>query len=107
MNSEEAIRILKEMKSGASTRMLETKNYNYAQIRLADCEALTMAIEALKEPKRGEWREVYDHHENYAEYGCSECGGRPCYEENIRKEYMFCPYCGAGMKGETDENTIR
>ena len=32
---------------------------------------------------------------------CSECG-----EEFVRpiKEYKFCPYCGADMRGEGEEN---
>ena len=48
------------------------------------------------ELKQGEWMPK-NHHTDY----CSECG----FEETQwrTEDYIFCPNCGARMKGESDE----
>lgn len=35
----------------------------------------------------------------YDLWGCSECGGEYCGED-VPVEYMYCPNCGADMRGE-------
>lgn len=47
--------------------------------------------------KHGEWLTNFDEQEGYCERVCSNCGGAPYYESNIKKEYKFCPYCGVKM----------
>ncbi len=52
-------------------------------------ESIDMAIEALSEPKTGEWvrHELWD----MPWYTCSEC------DFHGRNDYKFCPNCGARM----------
>lgn len=59
-------------------------------------EAVDLAIKALEqEPKIGHWSD---------ECECSVCGNQPWYEgSTFRKNYKFCPYCGAEMESEDEE----
>ncbi len=62
------------------------------------------AIPIVEERKEGEWI-----HKDYINFqlgtylaNCSECG----YQINVhsnRGYFNFCPYCGARMKGASDE----
>ena len=64
-------------------------------------EAFNMAIEALKEPKQGEWIE----HRQFNPIGCfySEYECSNCHDDVWQKtEWQFCPNCGARMR-EGDE----
>ena len=56
-----------------------------------DREAIDMAIEALKEPKQGEWIKTTS-----GDYECSKC------KSPTSDEFPYCPWCGARMK-EGDE----
>ena len=59
-------------------------------------EAIRMAIKAL-ERKHGEWIK-FDEGDCY----CSNCG--IALEDWVQGIfYKFCPYCGADMRGEDDE----
>lgn len=58
-----------------------------------DREAIDMAIEALEEPKQGDWNVRYD---TMYHFECPFCKYLHQY-----KDY-FCPNCGARMK-EGDE----
>ena len=56
------------------------------------------AIEALKEPKQGEWiDDDINSNEKYHFFKCSVCGGDGVPRCN------FCPNCGASMVKEGDE----
>ena len=57
---------------------------------LADNKALSMAIEALSEPKTGRWKLV-DHL-----WQCDQCQ----YRQNEMSPTNFCPSCGAKMRGD-------
>ena len=71
-------------------------------------EAVDMAIEALKEPKQGEW--IF--HKYDKDYECSNCHVRfdrtQIYTEKRFENaiwakmeiYNFCPNCGADMRKE-------
>ena len=97
MTLEEAIKNLKE---------LPCYEEDGCGIDCEDCDfqkAINMAIEALKEPKQGEWifRPYAD--STMGDIVCSECDiiyfeGVP--ESRIKgRLYNFCPICGARMKG--------
>ena len=59
-------------------------------------EAVNMAIEALKEPKQGEWIVKNDEMEVF----CSVCDKPlPCSDE-YDYETNYCPNCGARMRGD-------
>ena len=62
--------------------------------RLDFGEALDMAIEALKEPKQGEWIKNQN-----TFWTCTNC---EWVNKHNRDLYNFCPNCGARMK-EGDE----
>lgn len=73
--------------------------------------ALDMAVKALEqEPKTGHWitkiksdlrGDMWPTNPK-----CSECGGEPYYSNTIYN-YKFCPYCGAKMaENEEDEELI-
>ena len=90
MDRKEAIEILKRNRPTSDPRRCGTEL----------CEAVDMAIEALKEPerKKGQW-EDFDYDNSYL---CTSCGeiwilndGTP--EEN---NMNYCPNCGADMRGE-------
>ena len=73
-------------------------NPNYSESELD--EAFFLAIEALQqEPMAGgEWKTVirHEHYPSGREYEadyCSVCGRRGSLE------YLYCPFCGARMKG--------
>ena len=36
-------------------------------------------------------------------WACSYCCREPYYSGNI-EDYLYCPYCGASMKGETEKH---
>ena len=72
------------------------------------CEALQMAIEALKEQKTGKWlkkNRVYSeesHIEDWQSCCCSVCGH---YDTRPYMYYFdepnYCSYCGARMENES------
>lgn len=125
MDREEAIKALKDNRptSGyvilneAIDTAIEALKEPFEQIKWER----DMALDTLKQhgiglgqnPKRGEWkaftRSQFMGLDEFSEpiyrdgkiYHCSNCGRRTVIKEN------YCPNCGAGMKGETDENTIR
>ena len=64
-------------------------------------EAYKMAIEALSEPKQGEWIEE-DMFDGDVAYRCSACNELFCIIEGTPKdnEYNYCPNCGARMENK-------
>lgn len=60
--------------------------------------ALDTVIEAAEQKPqkaKGHWSD---------ECECSVCGNQPWYEgSTFRKNYKFCPYCGADMRGSDTE----
>lgn len=75
-------------------RLCDGCSLNYEQGNMGEQkEALEMAIKAL-EAKTGHWSD---------ECECSVCGNQPWYEgSTFRKDYKFCPYCGANMRGDEE-----
>lgn len=62
------------------------------------------AIPAIEERKVGEWIDTDYINLRLDTYlaSCSECG----YQMNVRNNgryFKYCPYCGARMKGASDE----
>jgi DNA-directed RNA polymerase subunit RPC12/RpoP len=74
------------------------KNFAYDNVYE---EAFDMAINALKEQKKGHWIETNDDSFIYRRiYKCSHCGDTVCdYPEDIQK-YKYCSSCGAKMEKE-------
>ncbi len=105
MTREEAIIQLEEMHSGYLTTLLEEQNeFGREHILLADCEALAMAIEALRQDERpkGRWEfvELQDHPLcgkplKVGEYRCPFCGRAVAFKP------PYC-HCGADMRGEEE-----
>ena len=69
-----------------------------------EVEEWLKAIPAV-EPKRGEWATEYDNGERM--YRCLVCNRRMYadrYDDAVGTlGYRYCPYCGADMRGESDE----
>ena len=88
MKREEAIGIL-----SARSRILKNSKKTGKQ---RASEALDMAIEALRQPKRPIGRWIPDHHKYPIrdEFCCSECGLHVC---GVRTKFCCC--CGADMGG--------
>ena len=63
----------------------------------SDLVGLRTAIEALKEPKHGEWINTGEAIGDDIEVKCSLCGEELYWLAN------FCPNCGASMRKEGDE----
>lgn len=88
MTREEALRIIKDIRE-------EMEN---ARDKIA-IEALDIAIEALQEPKQGEW--IEEKEVGYYEIRCSKCNSRG------DDRFLYCPWCGARMtpkaSGEEDK----
>ena len=61
-------------------------------------QAIEMAIEALKEPKRirGKWNRL-----DMDTFNCNKCGATFVLNQGNEKMH-FCPNCGAIMIGERD-----
>ena len=69
------------------------------------CEAIEMAIEALHEHKTGKWEVRLMRHFAHLII-CSNCGAdinitAEEYLEYYKRNFRYCPYCGAKM--EVDE----
>lgn len=71
---------------------------HYSELR----EAVDLAIKVLEEPerKKGFWEWVDD-----MDYRCSVCHkyAYGCLGEVLSGHYKYCPYCGAAMEGEEDD----
>ena len=91
MTREEAIYELQDMPINYPITNSEDKASRLIQAR-------DMAIEALSEPKQGEWIEE-DMFDGDVAYRCSCCDELFCIIEGTPKdnEYNFCPNCGARM----------
>lgn len=63
-------------------------------------------VEEVKEAhqeKRGRWVKL-DMHPHLADHKCTACGESTYVPTCMGKPiYLFCPWCGARMKGEEDE----
>lgn len=79
MTNEEAIELLECIYTEVSTE--------------ADRKAIDMAIEALKEPKQGEWVKFKDEN-GYTKFMCSNCRFT-----RGRDKPKHCPNCGADNRG--------
>ena len=94
MTNKEAIMILESVQPSC-------EKYSYSESEIY--EAIDVAISALAERKRGEWRELTNAHHTYI---CSVCGRMLVNisdgKNNVAKNYPFC-HCGADMRGETDD----
>ena len=91
MTREEAIMILRN-------------SITFRTLRSDELLALDMAIEALKEPKKGEWITAidYDAHGSKYQY-CSICR----YEKpSPFDKFRFCPNCGAEMRVKDELNRV-
>lgn len=86
MTREEAIKYIKAMND-----TLDTLSENQLMI------ALDMAIEALKEPKQGEWIWKFDEKTGITGWHCSECG-----YPHSQVYSIYCSVCGAKMKNPTE-----
>lgn len=79
-----------------------------------DCNAITDAERlynaGYRKHSEGEWETKYKPTNPYFPFfymtvkiGCSVCGYEPNEYTDEYKKYNYCPYCGARMKGATDE----
>ncbi len=81
------------------------KNFAYDDVYE---EAFNMAINALKEPRKGHWIEMHDDWGigiiTDRRYKCSVCHGKHIdpetgeWHEVFDYKYPFCPLCGADMR---------
>ena len=56
-------------------------------------------IEFEKKRPKGEWGPCYENYKNGMFYrDCSVCG-----KATITGDFIFCPYCGADMRGGTED----
>lgn len=60
-----------------------------------DIEGDYEIIKEYEEPKTGRWIEGVNGH-----FNCSECNTDFFAFRDIRAAFIYCPYCGARMKGE-------
>ena len=92
MDRKEAIEILKRNKPTSDPRRCGTEL----------CEAVDMAIEALKEPerKKGQWI-ILSSNEDSAVCKCSVCGEDFIFY-NGKFFPNYCGYCGSDVRGEQE-----
>lgn len=64
-------------------------------------KAYDVAIEALEQPerKKGKWEQIKGR-DGYIDFRCSACRKYRFHNGAMRKEYKFCPNCGADMREE-------
>ena len=68
-----------------------------------DVQALRLAVKALEERPKGKWVGDTDYESfqgSYEAYKCSNCGYSLHWRDYYADEYIFCPYCGADMRGD-------
>lgn len=65
---------------------------------------IIQALEIATTVKRGKWKREYGEYDNYVL--CSECGLSLSVSDYIDEEWreilLFCPSCGADMRGDVD-----
>ena len=79
------------------------------------CEVIEMFKDVLPaEPKKGKWElkeDLLSWEGTFDGYFCSECGkgflSDLCCNNgadwvDVKKDFKFCPFCGADMRGETN-----
>ena len=96
MTEKQALAFWKERKKQECVLCVLADNCESVGKKCKYLEAVNMAIEALKEPKQGEWIVKNDEMEVF----CSVCDKPlPCSDE-YDYETNYCPNCGARMRGD-------
>ena len=72
--------------------------FNGEYIQVVDVGTIVEAPSVQPKAKTGVWMRVLTVSPKVFCNRCSECG----YEQFYAERYNFCPYCGAGMRGEEE-----
>ena len=59
----------------------------------------------IKERKKGTWEQIKGR-DGYIDFRCSACHKYRFHNGAMRKEYKFCPNCGADMREEQDGRSL-
>ena len=91
MTREEAIKVMNTIIAGVKHNIQLPMTVNDIE------DACYMAIEALKEPKHGEW--IEHHSGGVITFICSECKNiiDVDFEDFEKGEFKYCDMCGARM----------
>lgn len=80
----------------------EIKDINYAYNDCSKYATIKFLLDEMEEERKtGYWEWVDD-----MDYRCSVCHtyAYGCLGEVLEGHYKYCPYCGAEMKGEENDN---
>ena len=90
--------------AGDSDHRIYLLGYNQA-VRHAVCLIRAATTIDAASMRRGEWVMIDEHCNHAKTYECTACRRAVELDHYARRcDYNFCPYCGADMRGETNES---
>ena len=88
--------ISREAVNKAINKWLSSPYYDYGNYIYEMTKTIHKLPSVKPQRAKGHWSD---------ECECSVCGNQPWYEgSTFRKNYKFCPYCGADMRGDSNDD---